>query len=262
MEPTNASIGVFDSGLGGLSVMREVRWRLPRHDLLYFADTAYCPYGPRPPAEIVGRARAIGRWLIDHGAGLLLVACNTASSAALDLLRAELPLPIVGMEPGLKPAVAISRNGRVGVLATSTTLAGARFAALVERHAGGVQVITQPCPGLVERIEAGDLDGSATRALVERYVHPLLARGADTIVLGCTHYPFLRPLIEEIAGPGIALVDTGPAVAAQVARVAAQHALPPGSGRARCWTSGDPASVGPAVWRLLGEAVPVAGARC
>jgi glutamate racemase len=253
----NASIALFDSGIGGLSVMREVRRLLPRHDLLYFADTAYCPYGPRPLTEIRARSLAIGRWLMERGAGLLLVACNTASSATLELLRAELPLPVVGMEPGLKPAVAASRNGRIGVLATSNTLAGVRFAALVERHAGGVEMLTQPCPGLVEQVEAGDLDGPATRALVERYLQPLLERGADTIVLGCTHYPFLRPLLVEIAGPGVTLVDTGPAVAAQVARVAARHALPSGSGVVRCWTSGDPATVAPVISRLLRENVVV-----
>ena len=216
--------------------MREVRRLLPRHDLLYFADTAYCPYGPRPLTEIRARSLAIGRWLMERGAGLLLVACNTASSATLELLRAELPLPVVGMEPGLKPAVAASRNGRIGVLATSNTLAGVRFAALVERHAGGVEMLTQPCPGLVEQVEAGDLDGPATRALVERY---------------------LQPLLEEIAGPDVTLVDTGPAVAAQVVRVAARHALPSGSGVVRCWTSGDPATVAPVISRLLRENVVV-----
>jgi glutamate racemase len=165
---------MFDSGLGGLSILREVRQRLPRHDLLYLADSAYCPYGPRHADEVRARALAIGRWLVEQGAALLVVACNTASSAALDVLRAELPIAVVGMEPGLKPAAAATRSGRIGVLATSNTLAGARFAALVERYAEGVEVITQPCPGLVELVEAGELDGRAARALVERYVAPLL----------------------------------------------------------------------------------------
>ncbi|HEX5689478.1 MAG TPA: aspartate/glutamate racemase family protein, partial [Roseiflexaceae bacterium] len=154
-----SAIGLFDSGLGGLSLLREVRQLLPRHDLLYLADTAYCPYGPRPVAEVRARSLAIGRWLRDRGARIVVVACNTASSAALELLRAELPIPIVGMEPGLKPAAAATRSGRVGVLATNNTLGGSRFAALVERYAGGVEVITQPCPGLVELVEAGTLQG-------------------------------------------------------------------------------------------------------
>ncbi|HEX9373407.1 MAG TPA: glutamate racemase [Roseiflexaceae bacterium] len=250
-KSTSPNIALFDSGLGGLSVLREVRGVLPRHDLLYLADTAYCPYGPRPLDEVRARALAVGSWLIGQGTGLLVVACNTASSAALELLRAELPIVVVGMEPGLKPAAAVTRSGRVAVLATSNTLSGARFAALAERYADGVEVITQPCPGLVERVEAGDLSSPATRALVERYVAPLLARGADTLVLGCTHYPFLRPLIAEIAGPDVAIVDTGPAVARQVARVAAQLDLPSGSGSAYFWTTGDPEAVAPAASRLL-----------
>jgi glutamate racemase len=252
-RPSGLAIGLFDSGVGGLSVLREVRALLPRHDLLYLADTAYCPYGPRPAAELRARALAIGRWLGEQGAELLVVACNAASSAALELLRAELPMPVVGMEPGLKPAAAATRSGRVGVLATSSTLAGERFAALVERYAGGVELITQPCPGLVARVEAGDLDGPDARALVECYVAPLLARGVDVLVLGCTHYPFLRPLIAAIAGADVAIVDTGPAVAQQVARVVARHGLPAGQGRARFYTTGEVAAVAPVLRRLVGD---------
>jgi glutamate racemase len=250
---SNPAIALFDSGLGGLSVLRELRALLPQHDMLYLADTAYCPYGPRPVAELRARVLAIGRWLLAQGAGLLVVACNTASSVALELLRAALPIPVIGMEPGLKPAALATRNGSVGVLATSNTLAGGRFAALVERYADGVELITQPCPGLVEQVEAGDLGGPATRALVQRYVAPLLARGVDVLVLGCTHYPFLRPLIAEAAGPGVTIIDTGPAVARQVARVAAERGLLAGQGARRFWTTGDTAQVAPLVRRLLGE---------
>jgi glutamate racemase len=252
-----SSIALFDSGLGGLSLLREVRELRPQHDLLYLADTAYCPYGPRPPDEVRARALAIGRWLVEQGASLLVVACNTASSAALELLRAELPIAVVGMEPGLKPAAAATRKGRVGVLATSSTLAGDRFAALVERHAEGIEVITQPCPGLVELVEAGDLDGPPARTLVGSYVAPLLEYGVDTLVLGCTHYPFLRPTIAAMAGSHVAIIDTGPAVARQVARVAAQRGLPAGQGHARFWTTGDSAQVTAAARKLLGEAVVV-----
>jgi glutamate racemase len=254
------AIGLFDSGLGGLSVLREVRRILPYHNLIYLADTAYCPYGPRPVAEVQARALAIGRWLGEHGARMVVVACNTASSAALELLRTELSLPVVGMEPGLKPAAAATRSGRIGVLATDNTLGGARFAALVERYAGDVEVITQPCPGLVEVVEAGTLHEPATHALVRRYVTPLLARGVDVLVLGCTHYPFLRPVIAEVAGPGITILDTGPAVAQQVARVVGLHRFAEGGGE-RCWTTGDPAMVQPVARRLLGREIMVESAR-
>jgi glutamate racemase len=258
---TGSTIALFDSGLGGLSILREVRERLPEHDLLYLADSAYCPYGLRAPDEVRARALAIGSWMVDHGAELLVVACNTASSAALELLRAELPIAVVGMEPGLKPAATATRSGRVGVLATGGTLAGERFAALVERYADGVEVITQPCPGLVELVEAGELDGSAARSMVERYVAPLLERGVDTLVLGCTHYPFLRPTIAAIAGSRVAIIDTGPAVARQVARVAAQRGLRAGQGRARFWTTGDLPAVAAVARRLLDQVVVIEAAR-
>lgn len=250
-------IALFDSGLGGLSVLRSVREQLPQHDLAYFADSAYCPYGPKPAAFVRERTLAIGRWLIENGASMLVVACNTASSAALEALRAELPIPVVGMEPGLKPAVAATRTGCVGILATNTTLAGERFATLVRRFAEGVEVLTQPCPGWVELVEAGDLVSPTARALVERFVAPLVERGADALVLGCTHYPFLRPLIEETAGPSVTLIDTGPAVARQAARVAGEHVITQGTGVMRAWTSGDVQVVAPILRRLAGRNMPV-----
>lgn len=253
LHETDQFIGLFDSGLGGLSITRAVREQLPQHDLGYFADSAFCPYGPKPTAFICERSLQIGRWLVERGAQMIVVACNTASTAALELLRAELSVPIIGTEPGVKPAVAATRNGRVGVLATSNTLSSQRFAQLAQRYASDVEVWTQPCPGLVAAVEAGDLDSAATRALVQCYVEPLLAHGVDTLVLGCTHYPFLLPLIAEAAGPDVRIVDTGPAVAQQVARVAAQHNITSGAGRVRCWTSGEPTQVAPALHRLLGE---------
>lgn len=250
-------IALFDSGLGGLSVLREVRARLPMHDLVYVADSAYCPYGPKSVTVVRERSLTVGRWLVDRGAQLLVVACNTASSAALELLRAELPVPVVGMEPGLKPAVAATRSGCVGILATNNTLAGGRFAELVQRFAHGVEVLTQPCPGWVEQVEGGALDTPATRVLVAQYVAPLIERRADALVLGCTHYPFLRPLIADVAGSGVTIIDTGPAVARQVARIAGQRGITTGAGTLRAWTSGDAALVAPMFSRLLGEAVAV-----
>ncbi|MBX0328948.1 glutamate racemase [Oscillochloris sp. ZM17-4] len=251
-------IGVFDSGLGGLSVLRSVRDMLPGQDLLYLADSAYCPYGPRPLVEVQGRALAIGRWLVAQGAAVVVIACNTATSAAADLLRAELPVPVVGMEPGLKPAIAASRSGRVAVLATSGTLGGERFASLVDRFAGGAQVLTVACPDLVGYVEAGDLDGPEVRAAVVGYLAPLLAEGVDSLVLGCTHFPFLRPLIAELVGPAAAIIDTGPAVAAQVARVAAGSAR--GVGALRCVTTGDPAEVAVSLARVWGGPLPLSWA--
>lgn len=254
-------IGLFDSGLGGLSVARALRALLPRHDLLYLADTAHCPYGPLAPERVRERARACAGWLLAQGAGVVVVACNTATSAAIDELRATLPAPVVGMEPGVKPAVAATRSGRVAVLATSGTLRGDRFASLVERFAGGVEVRTVACPAMVELVEAGDLAGPRATAVVAGYVAPLVAEGFDTLVLGCTHFPPLRPLIEA-AAPGATIIDTGPAVAAQTARQAAAGGLGPGAGALRCATTGDPATVAPAAARVWGEAVPVERAIC
>ena len=213
-------IGVFDSGVGGISVLREIRALLPRADLVYVADSGHCPYGGKPYAEIQARASAIAGYLLAEGCGVIVVACNTATAAAIDWLRAQFEVtPVVGMEPALKPAVAATRSGVVGVLATGATLDGQRFAGLAARFAHGIELLTQPCPGLVEQVEAGELCGPRTEALLRGYVEPLLARGADTLVLGCTHYPFLRPLLARLVGPAVTLIDTGAAVARQVGRV-------------------------------------------
>jgi glutamate racemase len=223
--PANAPLGVFDSGVGGLSVVREIRARLPAEDLLVIADSAWCPYGALPPERIRERAFQLTEQLLGAGAKAVVVACNTATIAAVEALRATFPVPFVGMEPAVKPAVAASRAGVIGVLATGAALAGEKFLRLVERHAGGVRVITRPCPGWVEQVEAGDLAGPATRALVERDVPPLVAAGADVLVLGCTHYPFLRELVEAVAGPAVPVIDTGAAVARQVERVLQREGL-------------------------------------
>ena len=214
----NGPIGVFDSGVGGLSVLRHIRALLPHEDLLYIADSGNAPYGDKPPGWIRERSLELAGWLVDRGAKAIVIACNTATAAAAGALRERLALPVIGMEPAVKPAAAATRTGVVGVLATVGTLKSAQFAALLDRFASGIEVVTQPCPGLVECVERGELDDPATRALVARHVAPLLARGADTLVLGCTHYPFLRPLIAEAAGPQVALIETGGAVARQLMR--------------------------------------------
>ena len=246
-------IALFDSGIGGLSLLREVRAQLPAHDLAYVADSAHCPYGPKPAELVRARSLAIGRGLERAHAEALVVACNSAvASGALEALRAEVAIPVIGIEPGVKPAAALTRTGIVGVLATARTVESDRLASLVERYADGVEVVTQPCPGLVERVEAGLLEGTETRALVERYVEPLLARRADVLVLGSTHFPFLRALIAEVA-PAVEIVDPGPAVARQVARIAAERSIAAGSGAVAYSTTGDPAVVEPVLRRLAGD---------
>jgi len=214
----SGAIGVFDSGVGGLSVLHHIRQILPHERLLYVADSGHVPYGDKPADYIEHRSHTLARFLIEQGADAIVIACNTATAAAIASLRSRFGIPIVGMEPAIKPAVAATTSGVVGVLATVGTLESARFAALLEKYAGDVEIVTQGCPGLVEQVEAGELDSARTREMVARYTAPLLERGADTFILGCTHYPFLAPLIREVAGADITLVDTGVAVARQLHR--------------------------------------------
>lgn len=212
------TIGIFDSGVGGLSVLHHIRQALPDANLIYVADSAHVPYGDKPPEYITARSFALTRFLVEQGAEAIVIACNTATAAAAASLRKQFSLPIVAMEPAVKPAVAATKSGVVGVLATIGTLESARFAALLEKYAGDVEIVTQGCPGLVELVERGELHSAEARRLIERYTASLLARGADTLILGCTHYPFLAPLIREVVGEQIALVDTGAAVARELKR--------------------------------------------
>lgn len=207
------SIGVFDSGVGGLSLLKHIHAHLPHENLLYFADSLYAPYGNKTPEFIIERATYIADFLIEKGAKALVVACNTATAAAISYLRRNYALPIIGMEPAVKPAAAATKTGVVGVLATVGTLKSAQFAALLEHYGQNIKVVTQACHGLVECVERGELDAEITRRLVRQYVEPLLEAQADTIVLGCTHYPFVRHLIAEVAEERVVLVDTGRAVA-------------------------------------------------
>lgn len=225
---SEAPIGVFDSGIGGLSVLRHVHTLLPDESLLYFADSGFAPYGEKPEQVIVERTVAITAFLLTQNIKALVVACNTATAAAIAGLRTRYPdLPVVGVEPGLKPAAALTRTGTIGVLATANTLSSEKFLKLEAQvaHDAGVRFLLQACNGLAHQIEKGELRSRETVQLVERYVAPLLAQQADTLVLGCTHYPFVEQLIREIAGPNVAIVDTGEPVARQLRRVLTQRGL-------------------------------------
>lgn len=252
-------IGVFDSGVGGLSVLRQIRRELPDHPLLFFADQAHVPYGPRSLAEVRAFSERITRFLLDRGARLVVVACNTASAAALHPLRDSFPdIPFVGMEPAVKPAAHTTNTGIVGVLATPATFQGELYASVIERFAQGVEILEDSCPGLVAQIERGELATPATRAILERALAPMLARGIDTVVLGCTHYPFVIPLIEEIVGPRVTVIDPAPAVARQTARLIRQVPREPAPREIQpieCLTTGPLAPFAELLPRLMGEPV-------
>lgn len=208
------SIGVFDSGLGGLSIVKEIQRQMPGESVFYFADTLHMPYGPRPLDEVRRFSLSIAEQLLRLPVKAVVVACNTASAAALKPLRRAYPDRIfVGMEPAVKPAAAESKTGVVGVLATQATFQGELFESVVHRFAGDIEVVRQPCPGLAEFIEEHEPGHPALRALLEKYITPLLRRNVDSIVLGCTHYPLVKDAIAEIAGPQVAIVDPSPAVA-------------------------------------------------
>jgi glutamate racemase len=244
--------------VGGLSILRQLRILLPSEDVLFFADQGHVPYGPRPLDEVRRFSVGITRLLIDQGAKLVVVACNTASAAALKELRAAFPArPFVGMEPAVKPAAEQTRTRTVGVLATPATFQGELFASVVERFAQGVRVIPQTLPGLVEQIEAGDLDGPETQRIVQAGVRSLVSQGADTLVLACTHYPLVIPAIAEAAGPGVQVIDPSPAIARQAARLLDERGLRvthDGQGELTFLTSGDPARLRDMARRLIGEA--------
>ncbi|MBI4302017.1 MAG: glutamate racemase [Chloroflexi bacterium] len=235
-------IGVFDSGVGGLAVVDEIHKLLPAEDILYYADTAHLPYGSKTAKELCNLASQATRFLLDRSSKLVVVACNTASSTALSTLRQTFPIPFVGMVPAVKPASAATQKRVVGVIATEATVQAQVFADLVAQFAEGINVITQPCPGLVEYVEKGEIEGPNVRGLLHHYLDPLVTQGIDILVLGCTHYPFLRPTIEEVLGDGVAIIDTGAAVARQVERVLDAHHLTHNrftKGEVSCFASGD-----------------------
>jgi glutamate racemase len=242
-ELTKNPVGIFDSGIGGLSILREVLRLYPGENLFYVADHAHVPYGSRSLEEVRQLSFAIVDFLLDQGAKLITVACNTASAASLHALRERYPeIPFVGMEPAVKPAAENTQSHTVGVLATPTTFQGALFASVVERFADGVTVLQETLPGLVQQIEKGELDSDLTREILEAGVLPLIDQGADTLVLACTHFPFIIPLLQDIVGNGVQVIDPSPAIARQVGHLLNQHNLrntDPDGGSLRYVTSGD-----------------------
>lgn len=259
-------IGIFDSGVGGLSVLRHIQNSLPSENILYVADQAHVPYGPRTQAEIRHFSEAITRFLLNQGSKIIVVACNTASAAALnDLRRKFAQIPFVGMEPAVKPAALLTRSGKVGVLATENTFASTRYEQLMSRFAQEVEVMEDPCQGLVPLIEAGRVADQETEQLLRQVLAPMFAFGVDTLVLGCTHYPFVRSMIETIikteaeAAP-VTIIDPAPAVARQTVKVLAKRNLLATStevGSVRLFTSADARQLAALSQRLLGQSLPV-----
>jgi glutamate racemase len=264
-SPAQQPIGIFDSGVGGLSILREIRARLPQEQLIYLADQAHVPYGPRPLHEIRQFSEAITRHLLGLGAKLIVVACNTASAAALTPLRQSFPdVPFVGMEPAVKPAAHQTKSGRVGVLATAGTFASERYAELMNRYANSVTVVEDPCVGLVDLIEGGQIDGPVTEARLASIVQPMLATGVDTLVLGCTHYPFIIPTLARLVGPEVSIIDPAPAIARQVEWVLAQRGWLRSDGLPappRYLTTGDARAFARQIGHLLGEVTETAVVR-
>ena len=258
MSVQQTPIGVFDSGVGGLSVLRAMRELMPNESVTYFGDQGHVPYGPRSMEQIQKFSEGVTRFLLEQNSKLIVVACNTASAAALKYLRRRFPdVPFVGMEPAVKPAAEITKTGKVGVLATPATFQGALYASVVERFGAGVEFFQHTCPGLVSQIEKGELESSTTRAILEDALLPMLEKNIDTVVLGCTHYPFVIPLIEQIVGDAkrVRVIDPAPSVARQVKRLleaGGKMNQTSESLRVRFYTSADPASMKSLLSLLLG----------
>jgi glutamate racemase len=258
---SNSPIGIFDSGIGGISVLRAIREQMPEESVIYFGDQGHIPYGPRPMEQIRYFSEAITRFLLEQGAKIIVVACNTASAAALKYLRENCPdVQFVGMEPAVKPAAEHTQTGKVGVLATPATFQGALYASVVERFANGVQLFQNTCNGLVQQIEQGNLRSSETRRILEDALLPMLEKNIDTVVLGCTHYPFVIPLIQQVVGDSVRVIDPAPAVAKQTARLLEAKGLRNNSGsksRVEFYTSGDPGALKSLLPTLLGESAEI-----
>ncbi|WP_040695447.1 glutamate racemase [Nodosilinea nodulosa] len=239
---SSAPIGVFDSGVGGLSVLHAIRAALPHEDLCYVADSGHVPYGTKTPEYLQQRSTALTEFLLTQGIKALVVACNTATVAAVKHLRSQYSIPIIAVEPGIKAAASITKTGAIGVIATAATLESFQFMSLIERFGSDIKILQQACPHLVKQVEDGDLTSPATRTIIQHYTEPLLAADIDALVLGCTHYPFLRPLIDEVVGSEVTIIDTGSAIARQVLKVlTGQNLLNPAPqpGQETFWTSGE-----------------------
>jgi len=262
MKREEQAIGVFDSGVGGLSVLAHIHELLPGDRLHYVADSAYMPYGCKPDQVVEDRCMSIAAFFVEHGCKAIVVACNTATAVAVQQLRLKYDMPVIGMEPAVKPAVSSSRSGVVGVFATSATVASDKFRQLGLRHGAEARLIVQACPGLVEQIERGELYTDKTRSMLQAYLDPLMQEGIDTLVLGCTHYPFVSPMIREIVGEEIAIVDTGDAIARELRRQLLVNELlllenDEKQGKSVLidfWSSGDIQKVEPLMSKLWGKA--------
>jgi glutamate racemase len=253
-------IGLFDSGVGGLSVLRQVRQLLPSQPLLYLADQAHIPYGGKPTAQITQWSIQVAQFLLEQGARLIIVACNTATAAALDTLRVSFPdVPFVGMEPAVRPAALSTRSGKVGVLATSGTFDSQRYTRLMHMFAQDITILQDPCQGLVELIEDGQQDEPETLQLLRRLLTPMLTSGVDTLVLGCTHYPFVREQVRSIVGDHVTIIDPAPAVARQTERLVKRHAIvpDPAAPRLQSFSTGEVARFRRQLLGLLGYDSPV-----
>ena len=259
-------IGIFDSGIGGLSVLRAVREQMPNESVIYFGDQGHVPYGSRSIEQIQSFSEGITNFLLEQNAKIIVVACNTASAAALKYLREKFPdVQFVGMEPAVKPAAEHTQTGKVGVLATPATFQGALYASVVERFASGVELLQSTCPGLVQQIEQGNLNGEETRKILENALLPMLEKNIDTVVLGCTHYPFVIPLIQRIVGDArrVRVIDPAPSVARQTGRLleaGGMRSQAQSKGNVRFYTSGDPTVLKSMLPILLGESGEVSRA--
>lgn len=221
-----AVIGIFDSGAGGLSVLKEILKVLPSERYIYYSDNANCPYGDKSPGFITDRARSIVGMMLGKGADAVVVACNTATGAAVSTLRSEFPIPFIGMEPAVKPAALGTHSGVIGVLATAGTLRASKYLGTKELYGSSVRVAEHVGAGFVELVEHGELSGPGPERIVAASLRPLLDAGADTVVLGCTHYPFLLPVMRKVAGPGITFIDPAPAVARHLVEVLHREGIP------------------------------------
>jgi glutamate racemase len=262
-----APIGVFDSGVGGLTVLRELLRELPDERYLYFADTGNCPYGVRPVAEIQLLSLAAADFLVRHGAKLIVVACNTASVNARMEMRAAFPVPFVVVVPAVKPAAAMTQTKRVGVVATEASARGDFLRMLIQEHAQGVEVSAVGCPDLVRLVEAGALEGPVVEESIRHSIQPMLDAGIDVLVLGCTHFPAQRAAFARVAGPEVSIIDSGAAIARQARRLLEQDdvLMPPASvaratprdltPRDEFWCSGDVASFARTATAILGQPI-------